>query len=505
MASGGCENNVKDTNISDLTEILDVTVDDVGCRDGAVVEGACDHDVHVDTGDGRRREEDVTSHIDGNVSGSGDAEQLELSPDKQETPRKNTLRRKIAAAVAILRRASESEKNSDLPESFRLYKEGIQILLEASKEIDTGRTGNLKVLLNTKIAALLTHAENLRDKIKGERQSGDHPHSSGVTDEVTQRREYLAGFILDPNDNVDRSSIVGQEDAFNWLMEKLVLPYKFPRLFERYRMPENLLIFGHPGTGKTMTLRACASMIPDVTFFRLSVYDFMTKHSPDEERSVKELFRMASERKASVIIIEDFERICHSEDRFRRIHTELMVQMESRPRQTIVLFITQTPWHVTSPFRRRLAMRCYFHLPSKEERINILKAHLEETRHKLTDEDFDKIGNRTASAGGHRFTQADMVVLSRDIMMQMIRRIQTAKYFRKMTHPVTKIDDCWMPCHQDDEGAVPMNWMDVDATKLLEPAVEMSDVLLSLASTTGTVDLEDERKMFEWRSMYTEI
>ncbi|XP_046576513.1 vacuolar protein sorting-associated protein 4A-like [Haliotis rubra] len=497
MASSSCENNVTDTSIIDLSDIVDVTVNDVECRGGAVVEGACGGDA----GDGRRSEDDLASHIDGDESGSGDAEQQ----DKQETPKDNTLRQKIAAAVDILTQAAEREKKSDLPESFRLYKEGIHILHDASKEIEIGKKGNIKALLDTKIRVLLTKAEHLKDKIKGEREAGEAPQSSGVTDEVTQRREYLAGFIQDPNEKVNKSSIVGQEDALNWLMEKLVLPYKFPRLFERYRMPRHLLIFGHPGTGKTMALRACASMIPEVTFFKLSVYDFMTKSAPDEERNVQELFRMASEKKDSVIIIEDFERIYHSDDRLRRIHCELMVQMESQPRETMVVCITQTPWHLQSSLRRRLYMRCYFHLPTKEERINILKAQLEETNHKLTYEDFDKIGNRTTSVGGHRFTQADMVVLSRDIIMQMIRRIQKAEYFRKMTHPVTKIEDYWMPCHHDDEGAVQMNWMDVDAKKLLEPDIEMSDVLLALASTMGTADPDRERNMFEWRSTYTEI
>ncbi|XP_046359856.2 vacuolar protein sorting-associated protein 4A-like [Haliotis rufescens] len=503
MASGGCGNNVIDIDGFDLSEILKIA-DDVECRGGAVVDGGCRGS--VETGNGPRSGEDLNSHIDGEVSGCGSIDEKEVSHDKQET-QKDTIHKKMATAVDLLRRAVESEKSADNKESFRLYKDSIEILLEALKK--TGKKGRLRTLLTTKIKALLTKAKHLKDQITEKREASvlsKVPQRSDEYDEATLRkRDYLAGFIEDPNEKLNRSNIVGQEEAVSRLMEHLVLPSMYPQLFQNRRMPGNILLYGHPGTGKTMALRAVASDIPDFTFFKLSIYDFMNKYEPDEARNVRELFMMASERKNCIICLEDVDRIHRDESdlRLRSIYTELMVQMEGYAKQVRVVFVTQRPWNLKRPFRRRLSSRIYFQLPTKGERINILKANLKETNHKLTEKDFDQIGDRTASLGGYRCTQADMVALSREIMMQVVRRVQCAKYFRKMAHPVTKIEDHWMPCHQDDEGAVEMTWMDVDAKKFLEPDIVMSDVLLSLANCSGTVEPGEDRQMSDWRDMVT--
>lgn len=69
-----------------------------------------------------------------------------------------TIHKKMATAVDLLRRAVESEKSADIKESFRLYKDSIEILLEALKSMNM-RPFNFdySIRLNKRSALMIAH------------------------------------------------------------------------------------------------------------------------------------------------------------------------------------------------------------------------------------------------------------------------------------------------------------------------------------------------------------
>jgi len=62
-------------------------------------------------------------------------------------------------------------------------------------------------------------------------------------------------------------------------------------------------------------------------------------------------------------------------------------------------------------------------------------------------------------------------------------------------NPNIMVDDLLTPCSPGDYGAVEMSWMNVPSDKLLEPVVNMQDMLLSLASSKPTVNESDLVKL----------
>jgi len=66
--------------------------------------------------------------------------------------------------------------------------------------------------------------------------------------------------ILDKNPHVEFDDIADLDDAKNTLKEAVLLPILMPDYFKGIRRPwRGVLLFGPPGTGKTMLAKAVAT------------------------------------------------------------------------------------------------------------------------------------------------------------------------------------------------------------------------------------------------------
>lgn len=131
--------------------------------------------------------------------------------------------------------------------------------------------------------------------------------------------EQIEGEILQISNFTDWSDIAGLKFAKDTVNEMIIWPLLRPDLFvgKLRNPPKALLLFGPPGTGKTMIGKAIASEAK-ATFFNISSSIISSKWVGESEKMVKTLFEIARIKQPSVIFLDEIDSmLCSRSD----VHT----------------------------------------------------------------------------------------------------------------------------------------------------------------------------------------
>ena len=74
--------------------------------------------------------------------------------------------------------------------------------------------------------------------------------------------------------------------------------------------PKGVILYGEPGTGKTLLAKAVANETIS-TFFRVVGSELIEKYSGEGPKLVRELFRLAGEHAPSIVFIDEIDAIGH--------------------------------------------------------------------------------------------------------------------------------------------------------------------------------------------------
>jgi len=222
--------------------------------------------------------------------------------------------------------------------------------------------------------------------------------------------------IVVHGDEVHWSDIAGLEIAKNALREAVVYPFLRPDLFMGLREPaRGMLLFGPPGTGKTMLARAVATESKS-TFFSISASSLTSKYLGESEKLVRALFVLAKLLAPSIIFVDEIDSLLSKRsgsgehEATRRIKTEFLIQWSDLqraaagrevgwekdkergdPNRVLVLAATNLPWVIDEAARRRFVRRQYIPLPEPKTRGVQIRTLLSQQKHNLTDEGISKL------------------------------------------------------------------------------------------------------------------
>ncbi|OLL22495.1 putative AAA domain-containing protein [Neolecta irregularis DAH-3] len=257
----------------------------------------------------------------------------------------------------------------------------------------------------------------------------------GIDEELART---ILNDILVRGEEIKWDDIAGLESSKTALKETVVYPFLRPDLFNGLREPAaGMLLFGPPGTGKTMLARAVATQAKS-TFFQISASSLTSKYVGDSEKLVKALFLVARELSPSIIFVDEIDSILSSRrgggnehEASRRLKTEFLVQWSNlssvvahsstETSRVLVLAATNLPWDIDDAAIRRFVRRQYIPLPEAQTREQQIRRLISRIPHNLFETDLSELVKLTEGYSG-----SDIHALARDAAMGPIRSLGDA-------------------------------------------------------------------------------
>ena len=289
----------------------------------------------------------------------------------------------------------------------------------------------------------------------------------------------IEGEMMQTAPAVDWDDVGGLDEAKRLLKEAAVLPLLIPDFFTGIREPwKGVLLFGPPGTGKTMLAKAVAAT-GKCAFFACSPAALLSKYHGESEKLARTLFAVARHHAPSVLFFDEIDALlstrgaANEHEASRRLKSELLTLIDGvntgggeGGKIVLVLAATNKPWDLDEAMRRRLERRIHIPLPDASAREAILRLNLASL--KLAD-DVD-VAALAARADG--YSGADLHLVCRDASLMTMRKAV--------------------------EGRTPDEIVALQAAGELEGEVSSDDFAEALRRTAPSVAAEELGRFASW-------
>ncbi|MBU0585932.1 AAA family ATPase, partial [Candidatus Micrarchaeota archaeon] len=184
---------------------------------------------------------------------------------------------------------------------------------------------------------------------------------------------------------VTYDDIGGMQSTVQKIREMIQLPLSHPELFERLGIepPRGVLLYGAPGTGKTLLAKAVANE-SDANFFHIGGPEVVSKYVGESEEKLRKLFKEAEEKSPSIIFIDEIDAIAPKRGEVtgeveRRMVSQLLTLLDGLKSrgQVIVIGATNRPDSIDEALRRpgRFDREIEIGVPDQAGRRQILQIH----------------------------------------------------------------------------------------------------------------------------------
>ncbi len=244
---------------------------------------------------------------------------------------------------------------------------------------------------------------------------------------------------------VSWDQVGGLQEIKDRLKESIEWPLTQPELFAHFgvKPPRGVLLFGAPGTGKTLIAKAIANEAK-ANFISVKGPEMISKWVGESERGIREVFKKAKQAAPSIIFLDEFESIAgarvenrgEGSDVMNRVVNQLLSSMDGVEalEGVIVIAATNRPEMIDPALLRSGRFERVLHVPPPDEASikEILKIHTAEMP--LGKFDLSSFANTL-----NGYTGADIEAVCREaalIAMRAGRKSISSKHFDEAVNRV---------------------------------------------------------------------